>query len=112
MVLTMRMTPEPKLCPECGEPFPWTSASPDALREFAELDDDLDADDVDALVKSAETALTEGPKTKVTAMRVKKTLGKAGKATVAAACDLLVDIIAESAKRAIWPSWVGWTALS
>lgn len=97
-------TPAPKYCPECGAPFPWTTASLDALRELAELDDDLDADDADSLVKSAETALTDGPKTKVAAMRVKKILGKAGKATASAARDLLVDVLAESAKRTIWPN--------
>lgn len=64
--------PAPKYCPECGAPFPWTTASLDALRELAELDDDLDADDASSLVKSAETALTDGPRTKVAAMRVKK----------------------------------------
>lgn len=106
MVLIMRMTSAPKYYPECGELFPWTSASLDALQELVELDDDLDADDVDALVKSAETALTVGPKTKVAAMRVKKNLGKAGKATVATARDLPIVIFGESDKRAILPSQV------
>lgn len=104
MVLTMRMTSAPKYCPECGAPFPWTVASLDALRELAELDDDLDAADAKALVESAEAALTDSPKTKVAAMRIKKILGKAGKASAAAIRDLLVDVLAESAKRMIWPS--------
>lgn len=104
MVLTMRMTPAPKYCPECGAPFPWTAASLDALREIAELDDDLDAADAKALVESAETALTDSPKTKIAAMRIKKILGKAGKASAVAIRDLLVDVLAESAKRTIWPS--------
>lgn len=106
MALIMRMTSAPKYYPECGERFPWTSAFLDALRELVELDDDLDADDVDALVKSTETALTVGPKTKVAAMRVKIILGKAGKTTVATARDLPIVIIGESDKRAIWPSQV------
>lgn len=97
-------TPAPKYCPECGAPFPWTTASLDALRELAELDDNLDDDDANALVQSAETALTDGPKTKVAALRVKKVLGKARETTASAARDLLVDVLAESAKRMIWPS--------
>ena len=97
-------TPAPKYCPECGAPFPWTTASFDALRELAELDDNLDDDDANALVQSAETALTDGPKTKVAALRVKKILGKARETTASAARDLLVDVLAESAKRMIWPS--------
>ncbi len=104
IVVLGHTTPAPKYCPECGEPFPWTAASLDALRELAELDDDLDAADANALVESVETALTDGPKTKVAAMRIKKILSKAGRATVAAIRDVLVDVLAESAKRTIWPS--------
>lgn len=97
-------TSAPNYCPECGSPFPWTAASLEALRELAELDDALDSIDADVLVESAEKAMTDNPKTKVSAMRVKKILGKAGKATASAARDLLVDVLAESAKRTIWPS--------
>lgn len=98
------ITPAPSYCPECGAPFPWTMASLEALRELAELDDELGSEDVDTLVRSAERAMTENPKTEVAAMRVKKILTKAGKATASAARDLLVDVLAESAKRAIWPA--------
>lgn len=103
-VVCIGFTPvAPKYCPECGEPFPWTVASIEALRELAELDDDLNEADREMLVESAETAMTENPKTKVSALKVKKVLSKAGKATASAARDLLVDVLAESAKKMIWP---------
>ncbi len=103
-VVCIGFTPiAPKYCPECGEPFPWTAAAIEALRELAELDDDLSEADREMLVESAETAMTENPKTKVSALKVKKVLAKAGKATASAARDLLVDVLAESAKKMIWP---------
>lgn len=97
-------TPAPSYCPECGTPFPWTIASIEAVRELAELDDELDSEDVEVLVSSAEGAMTENPKTKVAAMRAKKVLDKAGKTTMSAIRDLLIDVLAESAKRIIWPA--------
>ena len=65
-------------------------ASIEALRELAELDDDLSEADREILIESAETAMTENPKTKVSALKVKKVLAKTGKATAPAARDLLV----------------------
>lgn len=96
-------TPAPKYCPECGAPFPWTSANLEALKELAELDDELNEADTIELVDSAERAMSENPRTKVAALKIKKVLSKAGKVTATAAKDLLVEIVAESAKRIIWP---------
>ena len=93
----------PKYCPECGEPYPWTLATIEALKELAALDDDLDEVDKTILIDSAKDAMTDNPKTRVAALKVKKVLGRAGKATASAARDLLVDVLAESAKKMIWP---------
>ena len=66
------------------------------------LDDESDEADRTGLVSSAEVAMSENPKTNAAALKVKKLLSKAGKATVSAAKDLLVDVLAESTKRTIW----------
>lgn len=103
-VVMIGFTPKaPRYCPECGKPYPWTVAAIEALRELADLDDELDNIDKAVLVDSAKEAMTDNPKTKVAALKVKKVLGKAGKATASAARDLLVDVLAESAKKMIWP---------
>lgn len=94
----------PKYCPECGQPYPWTEASIVALKELAELDDALSEEDATVLADSAKDIMSETPKTKVASMKFKKILGKAGKETASAARDLFVDIVAETAKRTIWPS--------
>lgn len=96
-------TPAPKYCSECGSPFPWTESTIEALKELAEFDDALNAEDAKALAESVESTLSETPKTKVAAVKVKKILGKAGEETAKAARDLLVDVMAETAKRTIWP---------
>lgn len=92
----------PKYCPDCGSPYPWTSAAIETLEELAMLDDESDEADRTGLVSSAEVAMSENPKTNAAALKVKKLLSKAGKATVSAAKDLLVDVLAESTKRTIW----------
>ena len=95
--------PAPKYCQECGSPFPWTRAKLDAVKELAELDGSLSCEDAEALVQSAEETMTENPRTRVGALRMKKILKKAGVETTSAVRDLLVDVMAETAKRAIWP---------
>lgn len=97
------MRSAPSYCPECGSAFPWTTASLQALREIAELDEELSKSDVDDLVNSAKDTLSENPKTQVAAMKVRNLLSKAGKMTASAARDILVDIAAESAKRLLLP---------
>lgn len=104
-IATIGFEPEPpKYCYKCGDPFPWTRASLEALKELAELDDSLDEGDVKDLAVSAEEILSETPKTKVAAIRFKKILSRAGSETATAARELFVDIVAETAKRTIWPN--------
>lgn len=105
LLATIGFEPEPpKYCYKCGDPFPWTRASLEALKELAELDDSLDEGDVEDLAVSAEEILSETPKTKVAAIRFKKILSRAGSETATAARELFVDIVAETAKRTIWPN--------
>ncbi len=94
----------PKYCYKCGDPFPWTKASLEALEELAQLDDLLDENDVKDLSVSAKEIMSETPKTKVAAIKFKKILSRAGSETATAARELFVDIVAETAKRTIWPS--------
>lgn len=101
----------PKYCPDCGSPYPWASAAIETLEELAMLDDESDEADRTGLVNSAEVAMSENPKTNAAALRVKKLLSKVGKATVSAAKDLLVDVLAESTKRTIWSQQLSFEAI-
>lgn len=94
----------PKYCHNCGQPYPWTSRSIEALKELAGLDDSLTAEDVDGLTNSAKDLMSETPRTKIAALKFKKILSRAGKETASAARDLFVDIVVETAKRTIWPN--------
>lgn len=94
----------PKYCHNCGQPYPWTSRSIEALRELVNLDDGLSTEEVNDLTKSAKDLMSETPRTKVAAMKFKKILSRAGKETVSAVRDLFVDIVAETAKKTIWPN--------
>lgn len=74
------------------------------MEALAELDDALSEEDADDLVVSAKEIICETPKTKVAALKFKKILSRAGGETASAVRDLFVDIVAETAKRAIWPN--------
>jgi hypothetical protein len=49
-----------------------------------------------------ESLVKDTPQAKVASFRVKTFLGKAGKEITSVARDILVDIVSETAKKAIW----------
>lgn len=90
----------PAFCYKCGTAFPWTttkiSAAVDLLTE-----DDPDTDP-QTVRQSIEEIVSDTPRTKVGATRLKNILTKVGSGTAKALRELLVDIASESAKKIIW----------
>ena len=93
----------PAFCLHCGASYPWTDARLKAARELAHELDGLSAAEKEALAKSLDDLVKDTPSTPVAATRFKKLTVKAGKGTVAAFRDILVDIVSETAKKMIWP---------
>jgi hypothetical protein len=91
----------PKFCNGCGKPFPWTELKLNAVKELVELEDNLDNKNKEILIKSFDDIISENPKTKVAAMKVKLLLAKAGKETARALRDIVVDIASETAQKII-----------
>lgn len=89
----------PKYCISCGAPYPWTQSAIEAVKELAELDDMLTEEDAEALGSAVADSMSDNPKTKVAVVRIKKILGKAGKATADAIRDIVVDVASEAAKK-------------
>jgi len=93
----------PSFCHACGKPYPWTAKKLDAARELAEETEGLEPDEVEKLKGSLDDLIRETPKTPVAAVRFKKLVAKAGAHTAQAFRDILVDVVSEAAKKAIWP---------
>ena len=95
--------PVPAFCHACGQPYPWTEKKLAAARELAEEIEGLNLEEVETLKGSLDDLIRETPKTPVAAVRFRKLLAKAGAHTAQTFRDILVDIVSEAAKKAIWP---------
>ena len=91
----------PSFCPNCGVPYPWTSAKLKAAKEFAHELDSLNQDEKAILEKSLEDLARDTPNTQVAAIKFKKLVAKAGKGAAEGFKSILVDVLSETAKKLI-----------
>jgi hypothetical protein len=95
--------PTPAFCLGCGAPYPWTRASLDAARELAAELHNLSEADRAELAKSLPDLVANTPRTIVAATRFKRLISKAGAEAGSAFEKILVNVVAEAAKKLIWP---------
>lgn len=92
-------------CIHCGKALPWTERHLEAMREVAQLTDSLDDADratlTDILPDLASKTAT--PQTQVGIVKMKKLFAKGGVAFVDVAKTILVDVVSETVKKALWP---------
>ncbi|NBA56465.1 DUF2321 domain-containing protein [Enterococcus hirae] len=98
------ITPVPKYCRHCSNPYPWTSLILESAVELLSLDEDLpDSDKI--LIKTAiPDLLVDTPKTKLAEAKFKKGFSNASKLVKDSLYNLLVDVLSESVKKTIFPS--------
>jgi hypothetical protein len=92
----------PAHCHNCGRPFPWTERRIDAAAELLEAGGAVSADEVQQFRADLDTLTKETPKTQAASLRVKAVLGKAGDAVATGVREIVVDVLSEAAKKAIW----------
>jgi len=95
--------PAPAFCPECGEGYPWTEARLSAARELVRESDKLSENEKGVLSRSLDDLIRETPNTPVAALRFKQLVAKSGPLVMEGFKKILTDVIAESAKKMIWP---------
>lgn len=100
-VFTTRRAPVRKFCHACGKAYPWTEARLTAAREYADEIDALSSDEKEVLKKSLDELIKDSPQTNVAGVRFKKLMAKAGKESAAALRDIVVDVVSETAKKAM-----------
>ena len=93
----------PSYCYNCGQPYPWTQSSLDAIKELIEFDEMLSNEEKTYMSENLPNLPIDTPKTKVVATKFGVFLRKAGAATGNALRDILVDIVSEAAKKIIFP---------
>ncbi|MFC4797756.1 DUF2321 domain-containing protein [Neobacillus sp. GCM10023253] len=92
----------PSYCHHCGKPFPWIAEKLNAAKELAELLDNLTPEEQEQLKMSLDDLIKDGPRTVVAQTRFKRILSKAGPEIATGFKDILVDVVSETVKKAIW----------
>lgn len=93
----------PSFCTNCGNPFPWTQARINAASELAKELDSLDDEDRIVLQNSIDDMVRDTPSTNVAVLRFKRIMLKVGQDVAGIFREILVDVLSETAKKALWP---------
>lgn len=91
----------PFYCHECGEPYPWTKATLEAAKELVQMEN-IPEEEKKALVEDLPALLSDTPRSKVAIARWKRFLDNTGPTIKQAVRDLLVDIVSEAVKKAMF----------
>ena len=93
----------PSFCINCGQPYPWTKSRLQAAHELAQEIDNISDEDRIVLQKSIDELAKDTPSTPVAVTRFKKIMVKAGQTTAGMFREILVDVLSEAAKKALFP---------
>lgn len=92
----------PAHCHSCGGAFPWTDRKIASAIELVEVSDSLSAEEVQQFRSDLTDLTKDSPKTQVASIRFKKMMAKAGTSVASGVREIVVDILSEAAKKAIW----------
>lgn len=93
---------KPYYCISCSEPLPWTQTILDNAVELLSLDSDLD-DATKELIKNAiPDLIVETPATPIAVAKYRKYIGNAGQIIRDSMRQLLVDIVSEAVRKALF----------
>jgi hypothetical protein len=90
-------------CQYCGKAFPWTESRIAAAKTLADETEGIDSQEKELLKEAIDDIVRDTPQTIVATSRFKKIMTKAGKETTQAFRAILVDVLSEAVKKAIWP---------
>lgn len=101
---TLRLTPysPPAYCAGCGIPYPWTESRMQAAQELIEGMERLSAEEKTLLKVSIRDLATDTPDAPLAVAVFKRLMTKAGKGAAESLREILVMVLGEAAKRALW----------
>lgn len=101
-VVSLMETPVPGFCHECGSAYPWTEAKLTAAKDLTDELDELNEDEKTKLKGTLDDLVRDTPQTEVAAIRFKKVMAKVGGSAASAMRDIIVDVVSETAKKALF----------
>lgn len=92
----------PAHCYNCGSAFPWTERRVSSAVELIEVGADLSAEEIQQFRTDLVELTKDSPKTQVASLRFKKVMAKVGTSVATGVREIVVDVLSEAAKKAIW----------
>jgi len=92
----------PSFCDNCGNAYPWTEAAQNAAYELIHFSDSLNLEEKEELNKTIAELMKDSPKSQLAQLRFKIYASKMGKELANGLKNVLIDIVSETAKKAIW----------
>lgn len=93
----------PNYCTHCGQAFPWTLETKEALNELLKLSSEISSEDAAYIDDNFESLIVDTPRTKLLATKLSIMLSKATPVIADATRGLLVDVLSETAKKIMFP---------
>lgn len=92
----------PAFCHNCGNPFPWTERKIASAVELVEVGAELSSEELQQFRSDLVELTKDSPKVQVASFRFKKVMGRVGTTIASGVRDIVVDVLSEAAKKAIW----------
>ncbi len=92
----------PAFCHNCGKPFEWTHRKINGAVELVKEGTDLTAEELTQFETDLKELTKDSPGVQVASIRFKKYMSKAGNSIASGVKDIIVSVLSEAAKKAIW----------
>jgi hypothetical protein len=92
----------PTYCFNCGNPYPWTERKISGALELIKEEGELSNEEYQQFEKDLVELTKDSPKVQVASVRFKKVMGKVGNSIATGVREIVVDILSEAAKKALW----------
>ena len=93
---------KPAFCHNCGKAFPWTDRKISGAVELVKEGAELSTEELAQFEIDLSELTKDSPKVQAASIRFKKYMARAGNALSGSIRELIVDILSETAKKAIW----------
>lgn len=93
---------KPYYCHNCGAPYPWTQKILDNAVELLSLDDELDSSSKELIKNAIPDLIVDTPTTPIAIAKYRKGIANAGQIIKDSLRQLLIDVISETAKKALF----------
>ena len=92
----------PSFCHNCGKPFEWTKRKINGAVELVKESQELSQNELNQFETDLNELTKDTPSVQVASVRFKKYMAKAGSAIATGVKDIIIGVISETAKKAIW----------